>query len=183
MKLLSRVVIATFFCASLSFAETPKFAEPILLTTCGQSADGMSAKLLLQRDSLAFDYQPQATAEQLPGHGSLIIVVGGSSKGLGAAKISTDDETARVVQLLAAAQASEVPILALHLGGPSRRGSLSDPFNLLGAEHAHHIIVVKGGDDDQFFTKLAAEHEIPLQTVDKTLDVAGLLKALYSSGE
>ncbi|MBI5059682.1 hypothetical protein HZB60_07885 [candidate division KSB1 bacterium] len=183
MNLLKTLSLTTLVCAALALADPPKFAEPILVTSCGQSADGMSAKLLLQRDSLRFDYLPQATAGQVADHGSVILVVGGSSKGLGAAKISAEDETARVTALLTAAQAAKLPVLALHLGGPSRRGSLSDQFNQLGAANAQLIIVIKGGDDDGFFAKIAAEKEIPLQTVEKLIDLGPVLKQLYSSGE
>lgn len=174
------LTIAGLLCAALAYAESAiEFKTPILLTSCGQSADGLSMKLLLQRDSLAFDYQPQATVAQLEGKGSLIIVIGGSSKGLGAAKISAEDEMNRVKNLIDAAQKAGVPILVAHMGGATRRGSLSDPFNALGAEHADHLIVVKGGNDDNFFSKISAEREIPLETAVNALQVGELLKSIY----
>ena len=97
-------------------------AQPILLTSCGQAADVLMMKTLLQRDSLNFDYVPDAKAADLDGKGSVMVVVGGSSKGLGAAKISAEDESARVQGLLDAAHKAGVPILAVHLGGLNRRG-------------------------------------------------------------
>jgi hypothetical protein len=183
MNPLKSLTVAVIAAASIAVAAPPKFATPILLTSCGQSADAMSAKVLLQRDSLAFDYAPQATADQLAGHASVIIVVGGSSKGLGAAKISAEDETARVTRIIDAAESAKLPILVLHLGGVSRRGSLSDSFNQLGADHADHIIVVKGGNDDGFFTEIAEAKQITIETYDKILDVAPALKLLYATGE
>jgi hypothetical protein len=160
-------------------AEVPSFAEPILLTSCGQSADVLMMKTLLTRDSLSFTYLPQATAADLPGAGSVMIVLGGSSKGLGAAKISEAEETARVTALLDSARSHSIPVLALHMGGLNRRGALSDPFNKLGAAAATRIIVVKGGNDDGFFTKLAAEKGTPLETVDNVLLVGPLVKEIY----
>jgi len=127
----------------LASAETPSFTEPILLTSCGQSADVLMMKTLLARDSLHFVYLPQATYADLAAAGSVIIVLGGSSKGLGAAKISETDETARVTALLDSARAGGLPVLAVHMGGLNRRGALSDPFNRLGAAAAVRIIVVK----------------------------------------
>jgi hypothetical protein len=181
MKKLFALLVLIFSLACMTFAQSAlDFNAPILLTSCGQSADGMSMKILLQRDSLAFDYDLQATVSKLEGKGSLIIVIGGSSKGLGAAKISADDETKRVSELIAAARKAKLPILAVHLGGQARRGALSDGFNLLGAENADHIIVVKGGNDDSFFSTISAEKEIPLEIADTALKVGELVKTIYT---
>jgi len=160
-------------------ADAPSFAEPILLTSCGQSADVLMMKTLLTRDSLSFTYLPQATAADLPGAGSLLIVLGGSSKGLGAAKISESEEVARVTALIDSARAHGLPLLAVHMGGLNRRGALSDPFNKLGASAADRIIVVKGGNDDGFFTRLAAKKGTPLETVENVLLVGPLVRKIY----
>jgi hypothetical protein len=174
-------LFAAVLCSGLmvACAETKPFAQPILLTSCGQCADALMMKTLLSRDSLAFSYLPTATAADLDGKGSLMLVVGGSSKGLGAAKISADDETARVTALLDAAEKAEIPIIAVHMGGLARRGALSDPFNRLGAEHAHRLIVVKGGDNDSLFTKIAEDNSILLETADTALGVSPLVKKIY----
>jgi hypothetical protein len=163
------------------FAADGGFAQPILLTSCGQSADVLMMKTLLTRDSLNFSYVPDAKAADVAGKGSLIVVIGGSSKGLGAAKISAEDESARVNALLDAAHKANVPVLAVHLGGMNRRGALSDPFNQIGAENAAKIIVVKGGNDDGFFTKIAEEKQIPLQTASNALEIAGIVKQAYDA--
>ena len=162
-------------------AELKPFAEPILLTSCGQSADALMMKTLLTRDSLAFMYVPAATASDLTGKGSVLLVVGGSSKGLGAAKISAEEETARASALLGAARKAGIPVLVVHLGGAARRGVLSDAFIRLGAENARHIIVVKGGNDDDLFTQIASEKKIPLQVSDTALHVSPLVHALFRS--
>lgn len=179
MKTIS-IFLSLLFALAAVAAENP-FAEPILLTSCGQSADVLMMKTLLARDSLSFEFLPSATAADLEGMGSLIIVLGGSSKGLGAAKISESDEVARVTALAAAADKAGIPILAAHIGGLNRRGPLSDPFNRLGAEHASRIVVVKGGDDDGFFAKIAAGKSVPLDTLDTALDIAPLLTEIYRS--
>jgi hypothetical protein len=176
------LVLTAFACAVLlnvAFAEAPSPAEPILLTSCGQSADVLMMKTLLARDSLHFVYLPQATYADLAGAGSVIIVLGGSSKGLGAAKISETEETARVTALLDSARAKDVPVLAVHMGGLNRRGALSDPFNRLGAAAAVRIIVVKGGNDDGFFAAIASENSARLDTVDNALLVGPLVKAIF----
>ena len=180
---MKRILAVTAFACALVFpiaaAEGPSFAEPILLTSCGQSADVLMMKTLLARDSLYFAYLPQATHADLAGAASVIIVLGGSSKGLGAAKISEVEETARVSVLLDSARAHAVPVLAAHMGGLNRRGALSDPFNRLGAAAAARIIVVKGGNDDGFFTQIASENSARLDTVDNALRVGPLVKEIY----
>lgn len=180
MKLMTAVgVLCSALCGALPGYAAGEFAEPILLTSCGQSADVLMMKTLLARDSLNFEYLPNAAAADVAGKKSIVIVLGGSSKGLGAAKISEQDETARVSGLLAAAAKNEIPVLAVHMGGAGRRGALSDPFNQLGAQGATRIAVVKGGDDDGFFTKLAAGKAIPIETVENALQLSPLLITLY----
>ncbi len=172
---------AALLCCGLivAHAETKPFAEPILLTSCGQSADALMMKTLLARDSLRFEYLPAATATDVAGKGSVLLVIGGSSKGLGAAKISAEDESARIAGLVKAAQEAELPVLAVHLGGQARRGALSDPFNQLGAESANHLIVVKGGNDDSFFSTIAETKTIPMETAATALGVSPLVRNLY----
>ncbi len=176
-------LLAAVVCGGLllAHAETKPAAEPILLTSCGQSADALMMKTLLTRDSLTFIYLPLATPADLAGKGSLILVIGGSSKGLGAAKISEAEETARVTALLEAAKTAKLPVIAVHMGGAARRGALSDPFNRLGAEHAQRLIVVKGGNEDGFFSKIAEEKAILMETADTALGVSPLIKKVYRS--
>ncbi len=172
--------ILLLFSALSLFAAEPSFKEPILLTSCGQSADALMMKTLLMRDSLNFEYLPDATAEKVAGKGTILLVLGGSSKGLGAAKISEADELARVQAVVDAATKAEVPVIAIHMGGLNRRGALSDPFNKLGAASAAHIFVVKGGDDDGFFSKIAAEKKIPIETVATSLDLGPKMKQFFA---
>jgi hypothetical protein len=160
-------------------AAEPQFKEPILLTSCGQGPDVLMMKVMLNKDSLQFSYLPLAKAEDLSGKGSVILVLGGSSKGLGAAKIGEAEEIARVSALLEAARKDSVPVLAVHLGGLNRRGALSDPFNRLGAEGADYLMVVRSGNQDGFFTTIAAGKKIPLDTLDTALKVGTLVKKFY----
>jgi hypothetical protein len=171
-------------CSATVFAADGVFTTPILLTSCGQSADVLMMKTLLNKDSLTFDYTPLAKPGDLDGKNSVILVVGGSSKGLGAAKVSESDEMARVEALLKAAQDAKMPVIVAHLGGEARRGELSDKFIQLGAENATTIIVVKGGDKDGFISKIAQEKNISIESAETILAVDPVLKKLYGkSGE
>ena len=91
---------------------------------------------------------------------------GYSSKGLGSAGVSREDELSRVNDLLTAARKAGIPVLALHLGGKARRGVQSDDFNKLVVEASDLLIVVAQGNEDGFFTKLCQDKQIPLKVVN-----------------
>ena len=162
--LLLAIVIASLAPLSAFAAET-KFQQPILLTTAGQSVDVKLAGVLLDRLKVTFTSNAAATAADLKGFKTLMVVPGYSSKGLGSAGVIREAELTRVRSLLAAAKAAGIPVLAVHLGGKARRGVQSDDFNKLVAEAAATVIIVDQGDEDGFFTQVCAGSMIPLKPV------------------
>lgn len=161
------IVLAGLSPASLVAQVKPRFEKPILLTSAGQSADVTMASTLLKKAQIEATVKSLAQPSDLKGVRTLVIVAGYSSKGLGAAGISRDDEMARVKALLAAAAKAGVRVLTMHLGGAARRGSQSDDFNRVAAEAAAYLLVVKGGDEDQFFSGIARSKKIPIDVIDK----------------
>ena len=131
------------------------WAADIALTTIGQSPDAVMVKVLLKRLGVEAVYEPLLKAEALGAEKVLIAVVGGSTKGLGAAGINADDEKARTVSLLDAAKGKGLHILVMHVGGEGRRGSLSDVFIQTAVPYGEEIILVQGANADGLFTKLA----------------------------
>jgi len=154
--------------------------EPVLITSAGQSADILMVKILAKKANLNFSIAKLATPEKLKDFKSIIVVCGGSTKGLGAAKIDKQEEYNRVEKLIKAAKGDRIPIIAVHVGGKSRRGALSDYFNKLVAENASHIIVVKNGNQDAFFTKIAKKKGIVVEESEKIIGIGKLLKNIYS---
>ncbi len=154
--------------------------EPVLITSVGQSADILMVKILAKKAGLDFTFDKTASPEKVDKVKSVIIVCGGSTKGLGAAKIDKEDEYARAKELIDRAKKNKISVIALHVGGKARRGKLSDYFNTLGAENADHIIAVKSGDQDGFFTKIAKEKSIRLDLSEKIVAITDLLKRIYS---
>ena len=67
-------------------------------------------------------------APALAGTGAktVLLVLGASSKGLGAAGISAQGEIDRTNLLIAEAKKQGIKIIGLHIGGKSRRGEMSD---------------------------------------------------------
>jgi hypothetical protein len=147
-----------------------KFEQPVLITSAGQSADVTIAGMLFKRANVQAKAIALAKTTDLDGVKTLVVVAGFSSKGLGAAGISREQELARVKSLLAAAQEKKLKIVTLHIGGKARRGNQSDDFNKMVSEVSSYLLVVKQGDEDQFFSKIAAEKKIPIDLVDKIAD-------------
>ncbi len=151
--------------AAVAHAEPPIFEQPVLITSAGQSVDVKLAGVLATRQKIEHEIKADAKASDLGEFKTLLVVPGYSSKGLGAAGISRDNEMKRVESLLAAAAEAGMPVLTLHLGGKARRGVQSDDFCRIAAENSTLAIVVAQGDEDGFFSDICEEKEIPLKIV------------------
>lgn len=183
MKTMSRIKILLTVIVLLSMQSSAQssvtFGQPILITSAGQSADVTMAGQLCKRLKLDYTADNKATAKNLDGVKTLMIVPGFSSKGLGAAGISREQEMSRVKDLITAAKSRKINILVMHLGGKPRRGAQSDDFNAIAAEAALHMVVVQQGDEDQFFTNIAKEKKIGIDLVDKIAAAMKPLETLF----
>jgi hypothetical protein len=153
--------------------------EPALLTSAGQSADVQMVKVLLTRNKIANEMNPQAAGDSLGEAKSVIIVIGGSAKGLGAAGLDADKEAGRVQKLLAKIKEAKIPLLGMHIGGKSKRGELSDRFVQMVTPQAAFLLVVREGDHDGVFSQIASKNKIPITLVDKLADLQQPLKIIY----
>ena len=122
--------------------EGPIAESPILLTSVGQSADVEMVKVMMDKGGLSPETNSLATEADLGDSKTLVLAIGGSSKGLGAAGIDANQELERVNKLIAAADEKGMTIIALHIGGEARRGDLSDKFVAPSFEKADYAIVV-----------------------------------------
>ena len=156
------------------------FAEqPILLTSVGQSADVEMVKIMVEKNALTYTIKSLATPEDIGDSKTLLLAIGGSSKGLGAAGIDAEQELDRVNKLIAAADEKGLSIIAVHSGGEARRGELSDKFIGPSFEKADYAIVVKDGDKDGLMAGLASSAGIPMDVVASMSDVIPLLKSAF----
>ena len=171
------VAISAAFAPSQSAA--PVFDPPVLLTSAGQSADVALAATLARRAEIPADQVKAATGKDLAGHKTLVLVLGASMKGLGAAGLDTAKEKDRVRALLADAKRQGVPVLCLHLGGEQRRGELTDELIREFLPSAKMAVVVASGDKDGLFARICREKGIVLRIVEKTLDAVEPLKAAF----
>jgi len=167
--------------ASAAAQATTAIAEkPAILTAVGQSADMEMVKVLLTRSKVPFTADPLIKAEALPGGAkTLVLTVGGSSKGLGAAGISVDDEMARSKALIKRAKELGMKIIVVHVGGEARRGTLSDAFIQACVPAGDLVIVVEDGDKDGLFEQLAAPSKIAVVKVPKITAAGAPLAAAF----
>ena len=156
-------------------------ASDVALTSVGQSPDAMMVRVVL-RNVLKIDpnFNALMNTEDLTGEKILIAVVGGSSKGLGAAGINAEDEAARARKLLQGAKDAGKKILVMHVGGAGRRGTLSDLFITEASPYADGFIVVSGGDDDGIFSNVAKEINAEIKTAPNVKGTGAPLKEFFA---
>ncbi len=157
----------------------PRFEQPILITSAGQSADVQIAGVLAKRAGLAAVLSKEAKGDELESIKTLALVIGVSMKGLGAAGSDPIREKKRVTALIEAAREKNIPLLCLHLGGEARRGELTDQMIEAFIPLAQMVIVVKSGNEDGLFTKICSEKNIPLLEVEKTIGVREPLQKIF----
>ena len=158
----------------------PIAREPAFLTSVGQGAEVFTVRALLERAEVEHSFNILLRAQHLTDqYKTLILEIGGSRKGLGAAGIDPDDEIARVEALLARAAELELVVIVSHLGGEARRGPLSDPFIRTVAPAADYLIVVEAGNKDGLFTRIAAENAIPMDTAATAAATLELFRAAF----
>ena len=159
---------------------TEAFAEyPALVTSGGQSADYQMIATVMEKQGMDFTTNNLATSADLGDAKTLIVVVGGSSKGLGAAGIDADGELERLDELMTAAKDAGLSIIAMHTGGEARRGDLSDKIITPVFNMADYAIVVSSGDSDGMMNDLCAGNGIPMDKIDSISDVVTVLPAAF----
>ena len=173
MNRLSIAFCTLLFAAVSAGAQTlnlkaPIADKPTLLTSSGQSADIEMVKVILDRAKLPYKMDAKITAPALAGTGakSLLLVLGGSSKGLGAAGISAQAEIDRTNGLIAEAKKQGMKIIGLHVGGKGRRGEMSDKFLTDAVPACDYVIVVGEANHDGLFNKLTGS-KVTLDSVEK----------------
>lgn len=171
MAILFAVVVSMF---SMTAAFAGNFEQPILITSIGQSADAQMVRALSQRNNLQFTYNP--TASDMGGAKTLMLVIGGSSKGMGAAGVDMAEEEVRAKALISKAKSANAKIIALHIGGSARRGDLTDRFIPLVGQ-ANYVIVVESGDHDKAFTRAAGG--VPIDFPSNIVGVGQYLKTAF----
>ena len=151
----------------------------VLVTSIGQSADVSMLDALMKKVGAAYTFNATASADEVANYGTVILASGASSKGLGAAGISQEDELARAQAIVDTCKDKGIVVIMAHLGGSARRGALSDQFNDIALTCANYILVVEEGNNDGKFTTAAVDKGIPVTLVNSIADTLTPLTDIF----
>lgn len=194
------------------FAQTvPRASLPVLTTSAGQSPDVTTINIIMEEAGLGYDYcdvpTPEILAEGVglgdresePGfhaevhtdltrfkkgtpYRTVIMAIGASLKGMGASGLTVEAEEARLKKVIDYCQANQIFIIAVHIGGESKRGAPgSDNERMIEAvaPRANLLIVTRDGNKDGRFSQIATRNNIPLLEVNYALEIVDLLKKIF----
>jgi hypothetical protein len=187
------IVIALIWSPAWSQKQSIKLEQPVLLTSCGQSPGPLKIKVFMAKLNIEYVYNLQASVSDLAAKKkegkpfkSLIIVTGASLKGMGAAKVSIDEELDRIKKLIAEAKKLGIKIVGSHVEGMERRaqgaapGDNSDELSIDAVCPVSDLLLVrKDGDEDKRFTAISTGKKIPMIAFEKNMELSDVLKNLY----
>lgn len=180
-RILVLMVLSALLIGGLSVAAQPaKPSMPALITSGGQSPDGLMLDVLLNKKlNMNIPFIPLAKVSDMKDAKTLIVAVGVSNKGLGAAGIDQAQEIARVKSLLDYAKEQGLYVILVHTGGTQRRGATSDQISKMVAPVAKSYVVVKTGNADKFFSKLAEENKAQLIEISMITEAGPAIQGLF----
>ena len=146
------------------------YSQPVFVTSFGQSTDAAMLDTVMKRIGVEYVYNATANADAVKGYKTVVIAVGASTKGLGAAGISEAEETERAKAIMQAIAETGAQVICCHIGGSARRGTLSDVFADMVMEKASYIVLKEDANFDYKFTKYAEEHNLPISLIYATKD-------------
>jgi hypothetical protein len=162
--------------------EVKKFPSPFLLASAGQSPDATLVKLASQKEKLTFTYKPAAEAADLAGVRCVVVVMGVSMKGLGAAGVKLPEDLARVDSLIAEAKKKDIPVIGFFAGGAGGRGgrdSYTDEVIRTVAPKVNYLVAVRSADKDGFISGLASAHQVPLSYFNTIMDMGKTIAQMF----
>jgi hypothetical protein len=185
------ILSTTMVFALISGDPVVKGQLPFLLTNAGQGPGGKMARLLIWQSGAILDTDFDYNAEPLKENPNdltareykmLFVIIGSSAKGLGASGITIDEEIVRLNKMIEEAKKLNMFIIAAHIEGKARRGNpgSADEQSIDAiAPFADYLIVMKEGNQDGKFTKIAQEKNIPLTLIDNTIDFMQVIKQMF----
>ncbi len=154
--------------------------KKVYLTTVGQ-ADIEKVQALLDRSELSSetDYTKKndLTAAEVEDGSIVLMVIGASGKGLGAAGTDLNKEKKRATDFI---EKENITIIAFHVGGIERRGDTTDAIIDIVAPKAKLLLVVDGANDDGKFSTIAKDNNVDLHMYSKTVKILDAVKVLFN---
>ena len=155
------------------------YSQPVFVTSFGQSTDAAMLDTVMKRIGVDYVYNATANADAVKGYKTVVIAVGASTKGLGAAGISEAEETERAKAIMQAIAETGAQVICCHIGGSARRGTLSDVFADMVMEKASFIVLKEDANFDYKFTKYAEEHNLPISLIYATKDALTVFSDVF----
>lgn len=180
MKKFAKILTALVLClglASPAMAQIAPQKQPVLLTSLGQAADVHTVSVLAKRAGLPVEYETFASAANLEGKQTMLVVVGVSLKGFGSAGVNLESETARANELFSYAKANGIYTIVVHIGGEERRDNMSNLMLDVAIPLADAVIVYAQANGDGYFESKA--NGKPVVILNKTMDMVATLKAIF----
>ena len=189
---LTLFVLGFFVIGLLSTAalaeEAPLAKGPAVATTCGQSPGALMIKQICVRAGVKCEQNDLITAEDLrkkaeneEGYNTLIITMGTSGKGMGAAGTNMKDEVKRIEGLIKEAKEQGMTVIGAHIEGEARRVDENDAKSIeVVAPQSDIIIVRDDSNKDGYFTDIAEKNDLPFYSVEKTLEVTKPIKEIFN---
>ncbi|MGM0548587.1 MAG: DUF6305 family protein [Bacillota bacterium] len=181
-KVLLFTVITLFTLTFISSAAMPVFEEPVVVTTCGQSPGALMVKMIAQQVGINAEQKDLLTAEGLKGNDykTLIVTMGTSGKGMGAAGTNMKQEAKRINNLIKVAQENGIQILGAHIEGMSRRADENDAKSIeIVMPQSDALIIKEASNQDDFFSKKSEELNIPAIFFDKNNEMGKAFQELF----
>ncbi len=192
--------------------EAPKSGLPVLTTSAGQSPDVTTLNIIMEEAGILYDYCDVPTPEIIADgvglggrqskdtgfyvevysdltkypegtpYKSVVFAIGASMKGMGASGLTLEDEEARLKDVLEFCQANGIFIMAVHIGGESKRGAAgSDNERMIDAvaPFADYLVVTADSNKDGRFTTIAQKNSIPLTEIEYALGLVDIVKTVF----
>ncbi|MBN1224374.1 MAG: hypothetical protein JXB23_14095 [Candidatus Aminicenantes bacterium] len=192
--------------------DIPKVEYPVLTTSAGQSTDVETLNIIAEEAGIKYDYCDVPTAAILKDgvglggresadtgfhaeihtdlakyprgtpYKTIIFAIGASLKGMGASGLTIEDEVKRLKEVIDYCKKNKIFIIALHIGGVSKRGAPGgDNERMIDtvAPYADYIISAKDSNKDGRFSSIAQEKGIPYTEVEYALGVVDILKTAF----
>ncbi len=187
MRRFAMLVAMTALALSLSLTgagvvsgqSTPKFSSPILITCTGQTPGSLTLKGFMDAVGIPSTHDEMVLPSKMGGYKTMVVVMGASLKGLGAAGIDQAEELERCEMIFKKAKDSGMKIVAAHIEGVARRNAIADKFITPFVPKADFLLVMDEGNQDGLFTKLSQQHNIPMVTFKDFSQLPSILMSMF----
>ncbi len=156
------------------------YKTPVFVTSFGQSTDAAMLDTVMKRIGVDYVFNATATADALKGYKTIVIAVGASTKGLGAAGISESQETARAKEIMEYIKANDIEVICCHIGGSARRGNLSDEYADMVMAESSLVVLKEDANFDYKFTKYAEANNLPISLIYATKDTVTVFTEIFN---